>query len=244
MKAVIVAAGMGSRLWNKNDQVPKTLLPFADETILATIMRNIAATGICEFVIVVGYQKHEIIDYLSQADRFGFQVEFIENPDWRRGNGISVLAAEPAVNGRPFLLSMSDHIVSVPALQRVVNHQSSSNLLLVDPNVNDIFDLDDATKVEVVGNRIVNIGKEIHPYNGIDCGIFKLTPRFFDAMRAQLVVQKESISAAVQRLIQQDDMEAVFLEAQETWIDIDTPEAYNHALQKLAGQPHGGTSIQ
>jgi choline kinase len=236
MKAVIVAAGMGSRLWEKNDHVPKTLLPFANETILATIMHNIAATGIGEFVIVVGYRKDEIINYLSKNDRFGFRVEVIENRSWRRGNGISVLAAEPAVDGQAFLLSMSDHIVSVPALQRVVDHPGSKNLLLVDPRVDGIFDLDDATKVEVVGQRIINIGKELDSYNGIDCGIFKLTDRFFDAMRGQLQLKQESISAAVRGLIQQDDMEAVFLNEHDFWIDIDTPEAYDYARRNWIGQ--------
>lgn len=243
MKAVIVAAGMGSRLWDQNDQMPKTLMPFGTETILATIMRNIAATGVHNFVIVVGYRQEEIINYLSENSHFGFQIEFIENAEWQRGNGISVLAAEPAVNGQPFLLSMSDHIVSVPALQRVVNHQSSRNLLLVDPKVNGIFDLDDATKVEVIGHRIVNIGKEIAHYNGIDCGIFKLTDRFFEAMRKQLKSQQESISAAVRGLIQEDDMEAVFLDDQDFWIDIDTPEAYDYARRRLADKIQGKGSI-
>ncbi len=231
MKAVIVAAGMGSRLWDQNDQMPKTLMPFNEETILATIMHNIAAAGVQEFVMVVGYRQEEIIQYLAEKHHFGYKIEFIENQEWQRGNGISVLAAEPAVDGRPFLLSMSDHIVSIPALQRIVNHSSTKNLLLVDPRVEAVFDLDDATKVRVHGNRILDIGKEIRNYNAIDCGVFKLTPRFFAAMRDRLKQQQESISAGIQGLIQQDDMEAVFLEPQDFWIDIDTPEAYRHALQ-------------
>lgn len=231
MKAVIVAAGMGSRLWGQNDQIPKTLMPFNNETILATIMRNIAATGVRQFIIVVGYRKELIIDYLSKNEHFGYQIELIENPEWQRGNGISVLAAEPAVNGQPFLLSMSDHIVSVSALHQIVQHPSPKNLLLVDPRIDAVFDLDDATKVRVNDHRILDIGKEIGQYNGIDCGVFKLTPRFFEAMRERLKLRQESISAAIQGLIQQDDMEAVFMRQHDLWIDIDTPEAYHHALR-------------
>lgn len=231
MKAVIVAAGMGSRLWGQNDQIPKTLMPFNNETILATIMRNIAATGVRQFIIVVGYRKELIIDYLSKNEHFGYQIELIENPEWQRGNGISVLAAEPAVNGQPFLLSMSDHIVSVSALHQIVQHPSPKNLLLVDPRIDAAFDLDDATKVRVNDHRILDIGKEIGQYNGIDCGVFKLTPRFFEAMRERLKLRQESISAAIQGLIQQDDMEAVFMRQHDLWIDIDTPEAYHHALR-------------
>ncbi|MDZ7335476.1 MAG: NTP transferase domain-containing protein [candidate division KSB1 bacterium] len=231
MKAVIVAAGMGSRLWGQNDQIPKTLMPFNNKTILATILRNIAAAGVREFVIVVGYRKELIVEYLAENDHFGYQIDLIENPEWQRGNGISVLAAEPAVNGQPFLLSMSDHLVSVSAIHQIVRHSSLKNLLLVDPRIDAVFDLDDATKVRVTGHRILDIGKEIQQYNGIDCGVFKLTPRFFEAMRERLKLQQESISAAIQGLIQKDDMEAVFMKRDDFWIDIDTPEAYHHALQ-------------
>ncbi len=233
MKAVIVAAGMGSRLWNQTNQKPKTLMPFGDETILATILQNIAATGIREFIIVIGYHKEDIVNYLEKNNNFDFQIRFVENTEWRKGNGISVLAAEQAVGQDQFLLSMSDHIVSVRALEKIMKQESSKNLLLVDPKINGIFDIDDATKVEVVQNRIINIGKEISNYNGIDCGVFKLTPRFFAAMREQLKKNQESISAAVRGLIQKDDMEAVFMDTNDFWIDIDTPESYQHALKNL-----------
>ena len=233
MKAVIVAAGMGSRLWHKTNKMPKTLMPYQDGTIFSTILKNISATGIHEFVIVVGYRSHEIINYVEKIDFGRFKISFVENPEWEKGNGISVLAAEQEVGDENFLLSMSDHIVSVNAIERIVNHASEANLLLVDPKVNAIFDIDDATKVQVIGNKIVNIGKEISDYNGIDCGVFKLNSRFFDSMREQLKTNQESISASVKGLIRNDDMQAVFLADDESWIDIDTPEAYQYAIAKI-----------
>lgn len=239
MKAVIVAAGIGSRLWHKTNKMPKTLMPYKNGTILSTILNNIAATGIHEFVIVVGYRSHEIINYIEKNHFGGFRISFVENPEWEKGNGISVLAAEREVGNENFLLAMSDHIVSVDAIERIANHASETNLLLVDPKVNAIFDIDDATKVQVAGDRIVNIGKEIAEYNGIDCGIFKLTDRFFAAMRQQLDQQQESITAAVRGLIQNDDMAAVFLTEDDFWIDIDTPEAYDYARRILVENRQG-----
>ena len=230
MKAVIVAAGMGSRLWEKTNHVPKTLMPFGKGTILSTILKNISETGIQEFVIVVGYKKEYILNYLSEHNNLGYHIQCVENREWQKGNGISVLAAEKAVGSGAFILSMSDHIISVSALQQIVNHPSSKNLLLVDPKVNEIFDIDDATKVKVDGSRIIDIGKQINDYNCIDCGIFRLNQRFFESMRKQLKLQKDSISASVIGLIQNSDMEAVRINEDDYWIDIDTPEAYHHAL--------------
>lgn len=233
MKAVIIAAGMGSRIKDKTDGSPKTLLPFKDGTILSTILNNIAQAGIKEFIIVVGYKSEQIINYLNKNKNFGFQITIVNNTEWLKGNGLSVLAAENSVSEEEFLLSMSDHIVSISALIRIANFNSDNNLLLVDPDIENNFDIDDATKVEVNGVNIINIGKEITNYNVLDCGIFRLNKRFFDAMREQLKSNKESISAAIDELIKKKDMQAVIIENEDYWFDIDTPEAYNHCFSKL-----------
>jgi len=224
---------MGSRLWVKSKNIPKTLMPYGNETILSTIMKNMSQVGIREFVIVVGYQSEKIVSYFENNRNFSYNISFVENFEWNKGNGISVLAAEKEVGSENFLLSMSDHIVSVSALEMIANYDSSKNLLLVDPKVKKIFDIDDATKVEVRGSTIVNIGKELSNYNGIDCGIFRLNGRFFESMREQLKFKKDSISASVNGLIKNEDMEAVFMKENDYWIDIDTPEAYRHALENI-----------
>lgn len=226
MKVVIIAAGMGSRLWGNTNKLPKTLLPFGNGTILSTVIENFKTIGLNEFVVVVGFKSSYIIEYVGRNDGFGASIEFIENPDWERGNGLSVAAAKPAVKDEAFILSMSDHIVSTQALQKIFEHESEKNLLLVDPRVDEIFDIDDATKVQVVGNRITDIGKELKSFNAIDCGIFRLTERFFTAMEEQVVVGKESISAGIVKLIMKYDMEAVRMAPNHRWIDLDTPESY------------------
>lgn len=233
MKAVIIAAGMGSRIKDQTDGSPKTLLPFKDGTILSTILNNIAQAGISEFVIIVGYKSEQIINYLSKNGNFGFQITIVNNNEWMKGNGISVLVAEDSVGEDEFLLSMSDHIVSISALNKIADVVSNKNLLLVDPDIENNFDIDDATKVEVDGINIINIGKEISNYNNLDCGIFRLNESFFSAMREQLKDNNESISAAINELIKKREMQAVLIEDEDYWFDIDTPEAYNHCLSEL-----------
>jgi choline kinase len=234
MKAVIVAAGLGSRMQGEK---PKTLLPFHNETVLSTIMQNITTAGIRDIIIVVGFGADHIREYIiKNKARFGFEISLVENPQFTRGNGISVLASENAVGNDTFLLSMSDHVVSSSAVRRVVDSKSAANLLLVDPRVSDVYDIDDATKANVSGGRILTIGKDLTQYNAIDCGIFRLTPRFYDSMREQLLNNKESISDAVKGLIRNKDMEAVYMQEGEHWFDIDTPDAYRHALAQTAPQ--------
>lgn len=233
MKAVIIAAGMGSRIKDQTDGSPKTLLPFKDVTILSTILNNIAQAGISEFIIIVGYMSEQIINYLSKNENFGFQITIVNNNEWMKGNGISVLAAENCVGEGQFLLSMSDHIVSISALKKIADFVSNKNLLLVDPDIQNNFDIDDATKVEVNGINIINIGKDISNYNNLDCGIFRLNKSFFSAMRKQLKNNNESISAAINELIKKRDIQAVQINNEDYWFDIDTSEAYNNCISKL-----------
>ncbi len=230
MKAVIVAAGRGSRLMNHR---PKTLTPLGNRTILEHILGNLSAAGITEFIIVLGYQAPMLQNFLLENDYWGMNIQPVYNPDWQKGNGISVLVAEEMVGNNPFILSMSDHLVSTTAVERVVQSSDARNLLLVDPDVKRIFDIDDATKVQVEGSLIKRIGKELEDYNAIDCGIFRLKPDFFKGMRKQLEFGQDSISAAVRALIDMDDMAAVFMKPSEHWIDIDTPEAFEFAQKNL-----------
>lgn len=232
MKAVIIAAGNSSRLWPQTNKAPKTLLPFGKGTILSTIMSNLSQTGITELVLVLGFEAKRIMDYLEENALFGFRIFFVLNSDYHKGNGLSVLMAEQTVGNEDFILSMSDHIVTPMAINRVVHSNEERNLLLVDKQIERIFDIDDATKVYYRNNQILKIGKDLSAYNAIDCGIFRLTKRFFDAMRRQLESGKDSISAGIQELIRNNDMTPVLLENDERWIDIDTPKAYKFA-QKL-----------
>ncbi len=237
MKAVIIAAGQSSRLWERTDRTPKTLLPFKNGTILSTIIENLQTCGIQDIVIVVGWKKKDIKEYVRANDNFGVTVTFVNNPDWRRGNGLSVLSAKHVVGKEPFILSMCDHIVSPKAIERLMKSKSKKNLLLVDKRVDDIFDIDDATKVKVKKKKIKKIGKELQKYNGIDCGVFRLDHKFFKSMKKQLKKEQESISAAVTGLIKKKNMGAVFMKKDEYWIDIDTPEAYQFALEQSQQEP-------
>jgi choline kinase len=231
MKGVIIAAGYGSRLWNVTNNIPKTLLPFGAGTILSTIINRLQQAGITSLCIVVGYNQKYIREYLAKT-QFSLPIQIIDNQLWDKGNGISVYQVKAEIDIEPFILSMSDHIVSVPALEKMVQAEERTNLLLVDPFIQANFDLDDATKVLVQDTIIAGIGKELQDYNALDCGIFRLEPDFFPAVDKAVSKGKESISAAISELILSNRMKVVQLDKPNQWLDIDTPEAYQYALQQ------------
>lgn len=242
MRAIITAAGRGSRLAAHSDDTPKTLLPFGRGTILSGIMRNFAVAGVSEFIVVVGFRAEAIVEYLGAHAQLGYAVTVVSNQEWRRGNGISVHLASTVFNAEEdeVLLSMADHLVAPEALRAIIAAPPGRNLLLVDPRIEQIHDLDDATKVWVDAGRITRIGKDLTDFNAVDCGIFRLTRRYFEAMGRQIGRGKDSITEGVRELIAANDFDAVPIPASSQWIDIDTPSAYEHALANLGRYLYDG----
>lgn len=235
MKAIITAAGQSSRLWETTGREPKTLLPFGDGSILAAILGNFARVGIREFVVVTGYRGDLIAQHLREHRDFGMRVELLENPEWHRGNGISVQRAlAHLAPEEPVILSMADHVVSPAALAAVRDGPAGMNLLLVDPRIAECFDLPDATKVRREGDRIAEIGKDLADYDVLDCGVFRLDQRFRAAMEAAVAQGREGISDGVRELVAGPGFGTVLLPPGAAWLDIDTPESYHHALTRRA----------
>ena len=228
MKGVIISAGIGSRLWKTTKQVPKTLLPYKNGTILSTIIEQLKQAGITELIIVVGFKKNYIVDYLQKNPQ-SLPVTFVENLEWEKGNALSVYKVKDYIKNEPFLLSMADHLVKVEALKQIVNSPERINLLLVDPFITENFDLDDATKVKTENDYIIAIGKELTDYNALDCGIFRLEPDFFSAVEKAVAKGKDSISNAIAELIPLKRIKSIILNKANQWLDIDTPEAYQFA---------------
>jgi len=229
VRAIIVAAGKGSRLWPVTQRMPKTLLPYGDGTILSRIMAHFAAIGVSGFTVVIGFKGDMIRGYLEGRRNFGYDISLVENPEYERGNGISVLKARSAIEDKDAsFLSMSDHLVHPDGLNTLGG--ATGNALLTDSRITEVFDIDDATKVRTEHHHIVEIGKELSTYNAIDCGVFRIDHRFMDALEAQIALGKESISDGVRSLIATGEFLSVPIPQHCTWIDIDTPAAYEAAL--------------
>jgi choline kinase len=78
---LVMAAGAGRRLRPDTDQLPKTLLPVAgDATILDIALRNLAAAGLTDVVVVVGYAAAAIADRAAELERrHGVSLELVHN---------------------------------------------------------------------------------------------------------------------------------------------------------------------
>jgi choline kinase len=222
--AVILAAGRGSRL---GGETSKPLVEVGGVPLIGRVLAGVRQAGVEEVVLVLGYQGERLRRAVSEGLGANLHLRFAYNSAWERSNGLSLLAAENEVDG-PFLLLMADHLVDPAIIEavRLVHLDPLAGVLAVDRRTEEVFDLPDATKVLLVGERIASIGKEISLYNAVDTGVFALQPRIFEELR--VVADQNggdcSLTQGIERLCQGGLMGWLDVSGLQ-WLDVDTPEA-------------------
>jgi len=234
MKCLIIAAGQGSRL--RLIAEVKPLIPLRNTPLIERVIDSAMEAGVDDFYVVVGYKSASIRAHLEKVSRSkGTPITIIENKEWERANGISVLKAQPYLK-EPFLLMMADHIFD-PEIARLLIRQSSNNkglLLAVDEDLENHFvDLDDVTRVLVEEKRIQKIGKGMETYNCFDTGIFLCDPMLFSAIEDSSKEGDDSLSGGVRYLAKQGKANAISINGL-FWCDIDDPKNFKQAEEYLS----------
>ncbi len=229
-RAIILAAGTGSRLGERGDSTPKPLRCVAGVPLLVRVLRTLQGEGIREAVIVIGHEGERIRQRLMAEPSLALTLRFVENREYLKKNGVSLLAAREWVD-QPCLLSMSDHLYSPELVRRLLAAELPSGAcgLAVDYDIERCFDLDDATKVRREAGRIVNIGKELESYDCLDTGVFRIGPALISELeRVHEACGDASLSDGVLALTHRGDFFACDV-GEARWIDVDTPEALSKA---------------
>jgi 1L-myo-inositol 1-phosphate cytidylyltransferase len=228
-QCLILAAGNGTRLRPVSAGLPKPLVQFRGKPILEHVILRAHEAGIENFVIVVGYRSDLIRRWVDSRWLGNVSITLVENQEYHKANGISVLKAKNEIHEK-FLLLMADHIFE-PETARVLMKQPLTQdevILAVDPKIDRVFDLDDATKVRREGAHIVDIGKEISNYDALDTGMFLCSRVLFSRLEAATRDGNCSLSDGMRQLASERNLRAYEIgEAQ--WQDVDTPEALAHA---------------
>ncbi len=228
-QCLILAAGNGTRLRPVSDGLPKPLVQFRGRPILEHVIMRAHEAGIDRFVIVVGYRSDLIRRWFDMRWLGKVSLTWVENPDYHKANGISVLKAKDEIHEN-FLLLMADHIFETETAKVLLKQPVAPDevILAVDPDIDRVFDLDDATKVRREGDRIVDIGKEIANYDALDTGMFLCSPVLFDKLDSAKKDGNCSLSDGMRQLARERNLRALEIgEAQ--WQDVDTPQALAHA---------------
>jgi 1L-myo-inositol 1-phosphate cytidylyltransferase len=234
-EAVILMAGTGSRLRHNNGIIPKPLTPILDRPLVSYTIDLLAAAGITILNAVVGYESAALIPVLERLLPPGMRLRLIDNPDWPKQNGLSVLAAADHV-ANPFLLTMADHLFDEAIVGLLIEHAELNELnLAIDRKIESICDIDDAMKVRMHRDRIVAIGKDLPQYDAIDTGLFICPLALFDYLERAKNNGDCSLADGV-RLMAADGKVGGIDIGDHWWQDVDTPDMLKQAEEHFAGR--------
>ncbi|HHI00142.1 MAG TPA: CDP-alcohol phosphatidyltransferase, partial [Thermococcus litoralis] len=107
MKAVILAAGLGTRMGELSSETPKGLIKVVGREILYRTMKILENQGIDEFVVITNPLYKEKFEEFLKKNNFKYRLVINNFPE--KGNGYSLYLARPYVSEK-FVLVMSDHI--------------------------------------------------------------------------------------------------------------------------------------
>jgi choline kinase len=216
MQAIILAAGMGTRLRSVSPSKPLTSV--AGRALLGRILDNLRSAGVTRPLVITGYRGDEVAAVAAAAG-----AETLHNPDWDQPNGVSVLAAAPRLEAAA-LLVMADHLASPGVYQTVAaaGRPDAGLVLGIDRRLGHPWvDEADVTRVATRQGRIVAIGKGLATYDAHDCGVFLVTPELTDALAT---LPAPGLSDGVRILAAMGRAAVVDISAHD-WIDIDDPRA-------------------
>jgi dTDP-glucose pyrophosphorylase len=225
-KAVLLAAGRGTRMRELTDELPKPMIPVRGKPILLHIVEGLKAAGIERFLIVVGYRADVIRNFFGGGHSLGVGVEYVTQVV-QDGTGRVVDLARDFAGSDPFVLSYGDILVN-PANYRCLTTPASDQeaIITVKRNedvskggavfVNDQFELTDLREKP-------KSGEPTSPW--YNAGIYTFRPSIFE-FTARLTPSPRNeyeLTDAIRSLaLAGNRVQAIELEGD--WADVRDPE--------------------
>ncbi len=224
-KAVLLAAGKGTRMKELTNEVPKPMLEVQGKPILLHIVEGLAAAGVNDFLIVVGYRADVVQAFFGDGSRFDVRVSYVTQTV-QDGTGRVVELAKDFAAGAPFVLSYGDILIDAVNYQRMVELGTAEGLVSVKHNegeiakggcvvVNEQFELTDLIEKPV--------GKAPSPW--YNAGVYSFRASIFDfTAKLKLSPRGEyELTDAIRDLAQSGKLVSV-VQLTGRWADVRDPE--------------------
>ena len=136
-KAVLLAAGKGTRMLELTNELPKPMLAVQGRPILLHIVDGLRAAGVTRFLIVVGYRAEVVREFFGDGSKLGVAIEYITQ-EVQDGTGRVVELARDFAGSDPFVLSYGDILVDPANYSCLVTPGEAEALISVKHNPGEI----------------------------------------------------------------------------------------------------------
>jgi len=176
LKAVILAAGEGSRMRPLTYTRPKVMLPIANKPIMEYLLVAAKGAGIKEFIFVVGYCDEQVRDYFGRGEKWGVNIVY-RSQKKQLGTADAIRTIENLVDGN-FLVMNGDIIVNEEDIKKLVSNRDNALSVIK------VKDTNDLGMVELCGGKVVNIYEKTEkPSTDMaNAGLYLFTPDIFEAI--------------------------------------------------------------
>ena len=242
MRAMILAAGLGTRLRPLTDDRPKALVEINGKTLLEITLRRLSAFGIRDVIVNVHHFADKVIELLRRHQNFGLRVEISrEDVLLDTGGGLKKAAwffLEAAEKDQPFLLHNVDVISTIDFAQMLRAHQKMQALatLAVQQRTTSRYLLFDENN-QMCGRRMVKSQTEervrpsLETHEYAFSGVHVISPRMLPMMTEEGAF---SIITTYLRLASLDEKISAFRADGYYWRDLGTPESVAAAANDLS----------
>lgn len=194
MKAMVLAAGRGSRLKPLTNDTPKPLLPIGDHSLIEYNLFSLKRAGVQDVIINVCHHARKIIDRLGNGSRYGLNIEYSYENGTTLGTGGGIFQALTLLGNDPFIVISADICCQFDFGLSFMNAKSDVHLVLVENpifNPDGDYSLTQEGVVTLSGDRTLTYAgiAKIHPrlFVGCQSGNFSLAPILNDAITRGVV---------------------------------------------------------
>jgi dTDP-glucose pyrophosphorylase len=224
-KAVVLAAGRGTRMKGLTEGLPKPMIEVQGRPILETIVRGLVENGVREVLIVVGYRPEVIRDYFGDGGAFGCAISYVTQ-EVQDGTGRVVDLAKGFVGGDPFILSYGDILVPASSYADLVEFTGVDGKISVKVNEDvskggAVFIDEDGWLTDLIEKP--GPGQPTSPY--YNAGIYSFSARIF-AYTAKLEKSPRGeyeLTDAIAAMVR-DGLKVKAVELSGDWADVRDPE--------------------
>jgi NDP-sugar pyrophosphorylase family protein len=243
MKAMILAAGLGTRLRPLTNDRPKALVEVAGRTLLEIVLCRLRAFGVREVIINTHHYAEMIVDYLKANDNFGMRIEVSREEELLdTGGGLKKAAPffldSSGSSQEPFILHNVDIISAIDIGRMIRFHAERAALatLAVQDRETSRYLLFDEQR-QLYGRRagrgeeaqLVRPAEQLQPL--AFSGIHVISPQIFSKMKEEGAY---SIIDAYLHLAAQGEKVIAFRADESYWRDLGRPESVIEAARDMA----------
>jgi len=136
-RAVILAAGRGTRMRELTNDVPKPMIEVRGKPVLQHIVEGLRDAGVRRFVIIVGYHAETVRNFFGDGRRHNVDIDYVTQTV-QDGTGRVVNLARSFAGDAPFILSYGDILVSPVNYKRVVDLPNDVEAIITLPRGEDV----------------------------------------------------------------------------------------------------------